>query len=162
MTPAPTAATDAADAADAADPADADAVRDTLRALATGATPNGTRDHERVVAAAEAALTDVESAAEFADGGGFDRVRTVVDAAGVDGAVERRARAVLDTLAAYRAAYRRASDDRDPAGAAGSARDAGGAGTDAAVRDAARDAPDHFRSTHDSHIPRAELPDDNR
>lgn len=149
VTPAPT----------AADDADADAVRDTLCALATGATPERAGDHERVVANAEAALTDVETAAEFADGGGFDRVRTVVGAAAVDGAVERRARAVLDTLAAFRAAYRRASDDYDPPGATGGA----GASDAAGASDgAAGDAPDHFRSTHDSHIPRAELADDNR
>ena len=118
-----------------------DAVRERLRALATGERPEPATDDERLVADAESALERVETAARFAEEGGFDRLRTVVETAGVDGRIRRRARTVLDTLAAYRTAYERA-------------------GGDAGVTDAAdRAAADHFRSTHDSHIPGAELPD---
>jgi len=136
-----------------------DAVRATLRALALGEPPDsgGPTDPEALVEEAEAALSGVDAAAGFADGGGFERLRSVASggaAAGADadpdGAVVARAATVLDALSRYRDAYRAVVD----AGADPVDRDGG----DSTTRD---DAADHFHSAHDSPIPdRAERRDD--
>ncbi|WP_284011961.1 hypothetical protein [Halobaculum litoreum] len=133
---------------------DVAAVRATLRALATG--DRRGRDDERsrrLVADAERALESVAAAAAFAEAGGFDRLRGIVaDGGGADRSVARRARAVLDAVAAFRTAYRDSGD------AAGDARGVAGRNGDGDADGA--DAADHFRPTHDSHIPGAALPDD--
>lgn len=84
-----------------------DAVREALRALATGdrRAPRASADRRALVAEAEAALEGVEAAAGFAESGGFERLRSVAGEETGD-AIRCRARAVLDVLARYRRAYR--------------------------------------------------------
>ncbi|SHG53743.1 hypothetical protein [Halobaculum gomorrense] len=95
----------------------ADQIREALRALAVApprrdGDSDGPRSTSRVtpaqrdlVAEAEEALTTVEGAAAFAADGGFRRTRTVAEAA-ADLTLARRARAVVETIERYRAAYR--------------------------------------------------------
>ncbi|MFC7098121.1 hypothetical protein [Halobaculum marinum] len=131
-------------------------VRETLRALATGERPDGPSDAARLVADAEAAMESVERAAAFAEDGGFGRLRSVASDAS-DDRIAGRAREVLDALAAYRAAYCEVcdGDECDGDDSDGDGDDSDGDGDDS------DESADHFHSTHDSHIPRAELPDRN-
>ena len=127
-------------------------VREALRSLAVDPTPRAgdSGDSTRrtaaarrdLVAEAERALATVRTAAAFADDGGFRRTGTVAETT-ADPALARRARAVVETVERYRAAYRDAvpADSVDPADPAGPV--------------------DHFHSARDRHIPAAEQPEDN-
>jgi hypothetical protein len=106
----------------------------------TGSTPRATPAQRDLVAEAEEALATVEAAAVFAAADGFRRTRTVAESV-ADPTVARRARAVVEAIERYRAAYR---EGTRYAGAARESAD-----------------PDHFHSAHDSHIPAAEQLDDN-
>lgn len=83
------------------DPADVAAA---LRWLAARSTPERPAPRS-VVADAEAAFRDVESAATFLETGGECRLRTAVDAARREGEadVADRGRTLLETLERYRA-----------------------------------------------------------
>ncbi|WP_348612083.1 hypothetical protein [Halobaculum rarum] len=136
----------------------AERVREALRSLAVDPNPRAgdsggstrrTTDAQRdLVAEAERALATVRTAAAFADDDGFQRTGRVAETT-ADPALARRARAVIETIERYRAAYR----DAVPADSVDSA-------TSVDTADPA-DTTDHFHSARDRHIPAAEQPEDN-